>query len=78
MKETSKKLKNEKINTLNLIAKLEENNKVFNKLYDELKNKKFWDNYNYIIEYFVCLLNDNKYNIAINSTYRNAVYFVLK
>lgn len=32
----------------------------------------------YIIDYFVCLLNDYEYNIAINSTYGSAVDYVLK
>ena len=79
LKETSKKLKEEKNKKLNFISQLEENSKNLNKIYDELKNKKkYKDICSYIIDYFICLLNDNEYNIALESTYEKVVDYVLQ
>ena len=74
----SQKLNEEKKNTSDLTLKLEEKDKNLVKLHDELQNIKYRDVCSYIIDYFVCLLNDYEYNIAINSTYGSAVDYVLK
>ena len=74
----SQKLNEEKKNTSDLTLKLEEKDKNLVKLHDELQNIKYRDICSYIIDYFVCLLNDYEYKIAINSTYGSAVDYVLK
>ena len=78
VKTLSQKLNEEKKNTSDLTLKLEEKDKNLVKLHDELQNIKYRDVCSYIIDYFVCLLNDYEYNIAINSTYGSAVDYVLK
>ena len=78
VKTLSQKLTEEKKNTSDLTLKLEEKDKNLVKLHDELQNIKYRDVCSYIIDYFVCLLNDYEYNIAINSTYGSAVDYVLK
>ena len=78
VKTLSQKLNEEKKNTSDLTLKLEEKDKNLVKLHDELQNIKYRDVCSYIIDYFVCLLNDYEYNIAINSTYGIAVDYVLK
>ena len=78
VKTLSQKLNEEKKNTSDLTLKLEEKDKNLVKLHDELQNIKYRDICSYIIDYFVCLLNDYEYNIAINSTYGSAVDYVLK
>ena len=78
VKTLSQKLNEEKKNTSDLTLKLEEKDKNLVKLHDELQNIKYRDICSYIIDYFVCLLNDYEYKIAINSTYGSAVNYVLK
>ena len=78
VKTLSQKLNEEKKNTSDLTLQLEEKDKNLVKLHDELQNIKYRDVCSYIIDYFVCLLNDYEYNIAINSTYGSAVDYVLK
>ena len=78
LKESNQKLTEEKKNTSDLTLQLEEKDKNLVKLHDELQNIKYRDVCSYIIDYFVCLLNDYEYNIAINSTYGSAVDYVLK
>ena len=78
VKTLSQKLNEEKKNTSDLTLQLEEKDKNLVKLHDELQNIKYRDVCSYIIDYFVCLLNDYEYNIAINSTYGIAVDYVLK
>ena len=78
VKTLSQKLNEEKKNTSDLTLQLEEKDKNLVKLHDELQNIKYRDICSYIIDYFVCLLNDYEYNIAIKSTYGSAVDYVLK
>ena len=78
VKTLSQKLNEEKKNTSDLTLQLEEKDKNLVKLHDELQNIKYRDICSYIIDYFVCLLNDYEYKIAINSTYGSAVNYVLK
>ena len=73
-----KKLKEEEKENAILVSQLEVQNKKFKKLYDELQNIKYRDVCSYIIDYFVCLLSDNEYRIAMASTYGSAVDYVLK
>lgn len=75
---SNNKLKEEEKENVILTSKLEEKDKKFKKLRDELQNIKYRDICSYIIDYFVCLLNDNEYRIAMESTYGKAVNYVLK
>lgn len=47
-------------------------------LFNELQNIKYRDISNYIIDYFVCILNDEDYEVAMNSEYKDAVKYIIK
>jgi len=77
LKEATQKLSNEKIKTNNLQSKLSSQTKQFEKLYEESQNIKYRDICTYIIDYFVCILDDNHYNVAINSDYSTAISYIV-
>jgi len=52
--------------------------KEFDKIYDKLQNVKYRDISTFILDYFICLLNDRDYDFVMNSTYRTAVDFIIK
>ena len=78
IKETEKNLKEEKLKKLNYISKLESKEKEMKKLYDELKNIKYRCILRYIIDYFICLLNNNEYKIVKESNYGNAINYIVE
>ena len=47
-------------------------------LFNELQNIKYRDISNYIIDYFVCILSDEDYEVAMNSEYKDAVKYIIK
>ena len=52
--------------------------KEYDKIYDNLQNIKYRDICSFIIEYFICLLNDEDYKTAMESNYKTAVQFIVK
>lgn len=76
-KSKSKLIEEERQNS-NLLFQLEAQQKNYKDLHNELQNIKYRDICSYIIDYFMCILNDRDYNNALNSTYRTAVYYILK
>ena len=67
------KKKNEDLN--NNLMKQEQN---LEDLFNELQNIKYRDISNYIIDYFVCILSDEEYEVAMNSEYKDAVKYIIK
>ena len=46
-------------------------------MFEELQNIKYRDVSNYIIDYFICILNDEDYKVAMNSEYKDAVKYIV-
>ena len=70
---SKKKKKNKDLN--NNLMKQEQN---LEDLFNELQNIKYRDISNYIIDYFVCILSDEDYEVAMNSEYKDAVKYIIK
>ena len=75
-KELSQKLSNEKVKLNNLKSQFASQAKQFEKLYEESQNIKYRDICRYIFDYFISILNDEEYVIAIKSDYKTAISYV--
>ena len=59
-----------------MLSQLKSQEKDYNNIYNELENIKYRDISSYIIDFFICILNDKDYDIALSSTYRTAVDYI--
>ena len=66
LRESNKKLQDEEVNKLNLLSQLKSQEKDYNNIYNELENIKYRDISSYIIDFFICILNDKDYDIALS------------
>jgi hypothetical protein len=73
-----KELMEERKSNREIKEKYDLQTKEFDKIYDKLQNVKYRDISTFIIDYFICLLNDSDYDFVMNSTYRTAVDFIIK
>ena len=78
LKKSNAKLEDEKKNKIKLLTQLEFNKKDYEKLNDGLQNVKYRDICSYIIDYYICILNNTEYNYVLNSNYKTAVDFIIK
>ena len=51
--------------------------KQFEKLYEESQNIKYRDICSYIIDYYICLLDEEHYNAALDSDYNTAISYII-
>ena len=77
IQETSRKLSNEKMKSNNLQLQLSSQTKQFEKLYEESQNIKYRDICSYIIDYYICLLDEEHYNAALDSDYNTAISYII-
>lgn len=78
LRKSNEKLAIVKKNKIDLITQLENNKKDYDKLYNELQNVKYRDICSYIIEYYICILNDEDYDFVMKSNYITAVIYILQ
>ena len=74
---SNRELSEEQTKNKNLNIELTKQENNYFELYEELQNIKYRDISNYIIDYFVCILNDKDYEVAMNSEYKDAVKFIV-
>lgn len=70
------KLVDEEAKNKNLRTQIRSQREEYEKIYNELENIKYRDVSSYIIDFFICILNDDDYDLALNSTYETAVNYI--
>ena len=78
LRKSNEKLAIEKKKKIQLITQLDNNKKEYDKLYDEMQNVKYRDICSYIIDYYICILNDEDYDFVMKSNYITAVNYILQ
>ena len=78
LKNTNQELSKEKKKNKDLNNNLMKQEQNLEDLFNELQNIKYRDISNYIIDYFVCILSDEDYEVAMNSEYKDAVKYIIK
>ena len=78
LKNTNQELSKEKKKNKDLNNNLMKQEQNLEDLFNELQNIKYRDISNYIIDYFVCILSDEDYEVAMNLEYKDAVKYIIK
>lgn len=78
LKNTNQELSKEKKKNKDLNNNLMKQEQNLEDLFNELQNIKYRDISNCVIDYFVCILSDEDYEVAMNSEYKDAVKYIIK